>query len=58
MNKETIIKMLVEMSVRTYELIELSGENAEEEYDITQAAEDLYEEFISSGGETSRGGFE
>jgi len=50
--------MLVEMSVRTYELIELSGENAEEEYDITQAAEDLYEEFISSGGETSRGGFE
>ena len=47
MNKETIIKMLVEMSVRTYELIELSEENAEEEYDITEAAEKLYEEFMN-----------
>ena len=52
MNKETIIKMLIEMSVRTYELIELSKENAEDEYDITKAAENLYEEFLSSEGET------
>ena len=55
MNKETIIKMLVEMSVRTYELIELSEENAEEEYDITEAAEKLYEEFMEKQKETSVG---
>lgn len=40
------------MSVRTYELIELSKENAEDEYDITKAAENLYEEFLLSEGET------
>ena len=55
MNKETIIKMLVEMSIRTYELIELSEENAEEEYDITEAAEKLYGEFMKRQKETSVG---
>jgi hypothetical protein len=50
--------MLVEMSIRTYELIELSEENAEEEYDITKAAEDLYEEFITSKSETSKDAIE
>lgn len=43
------------MSVRTYGLIELSSQNPEEEYDITEEAEKVYEEFMKPKKETSDG---